>query len=118
LALAGGFVALGTVVETVAAYIAVMAAIGFFAASSAPVAYTRAVNAVFDRSRGLALGFTQVGIGVAAMIVPPILAIVVAERGWNTGYLALAAIAALGVIPALALPGRNEPVIRQASDGS
>lgn len=118
LALAAGFVALGTVVETVPAYIGAMAAIGFFAACSAPVAYTRAVNAVFDRSRGLALGFTQVGIGVAAMVVPPILAVVVAERGWNTGYLALAAIAALGVVPALALPGRNEAVARPASDGA
>ena len=118
LALAAGFVALGTVVETVPAYIGAMAAIGFFAACSAPVAYTRAVNAVFDRSRGLALGFTQVGIGVAAMVVPPILAVVVAERGWNTGYLALAAIAALGVVPALALPGRNEAVARPTSDGA
>lgn len=118
LALSGGFLALGTVVETVPMYIATMAAIGFFAACSAPVAYTRAVNAVFDRSRGLALGFTQVGIGVAAMVVPPILAMIVAERGWTTGYAALAVIAALGVVPALALPSRNEAAARPAGDGS
>ena len=83
-----------------------MAAIGFFAACSAPVAYTRAVNAAFDRSRGLALGFTQVGIGVAAMVdsARP-------RRRRRRARLAepatslLALIAALGVIPALALPG-------------
>ena len=106
-ALATGFLALGTVVDTVPAYIAVMAGIGFFAACSAPVAYTRAVNAAFNRSRGLALGLTQVGIGVAAMVVPPVLAGVVADRGWVAGYLTLALIAACGTIPALALPGRN-----------
>lgn len=102
-----GFAALGTLVDDVPAYLAVMAAIGFLAACSSPVAYTRAVNEAFDRSRGLALGFTQVGIGVAAMAIPPILARVVAERGWHTGYLLLALIAAVGVIPALALPGRS-----------
>jgi len=117
LALAAGFAALGTAVETVPAYIGVMAAIGFFAACSAPVAYARAVNAVFDRSRGLALGLTQMGVGVAAMVVPPVLALVVAEHGWQTGYLALAAIAALGIIPALALRGGNEAVTRPASNG-
>ena len=104
LALSGGFLALGTVVRSVSGYMVVMALIGFFAACSAPVAYTRAVNAAFDRSRGLALGFTQLGIGVAAMIVPPVLAGVVAGSGWQSGYRVLAAIALAGVVPALCLP--------------
>ena len=63
-ALSLGFAALGTLVDSVPAYLVVMAAIGFLAACSSPVAYTRAVNAVFDRSRGLALGFTQIGLRV------------------------------------------------------
>jgi MFS family permease len=115
LALSAGFAALGTMVESVPGYVAVMAAIGFFAACSAPVAYTRAVNAEFDRSRGLALGFTQVGIGVTAMVVPPFLAGVVVQSGWQAGYLALAAIAALGVLPALALPAAKGVVAKAAS---
>lgn len=114
--LAIGFALLGTAVDSVPSYLAVMAGIGFFAACSAPVAYTRAVNAVFDRSRGLALGFTQVGIGVAAMTVPPILAGVVAARGWSAGYLALALMAAVGIVPALALPGRGGAMANAASD--
>ncbi|MBU0794233.1 MAG: MFS transporter [Alphaproteobacteria bacterium] len=107
LALSGGFVLLGTVVHSVASYMSVMAGIGLLAACSSPVAYTRAVNAVFDRSRGLALGLTQVGIGISAAIVPPVLAIVVAERGWQAGYLTLAIIAAFGIVPALSLPDRR-----------
>ncbi|WP_242098593.1 MFS transporter [Sphingomonas sp. CROZ-RG-20F-R02-07] len=107
-ALSAGFVLLGSV-SSVAGYMAVMAGIGFFAACSTPVAYTRAVNAVFDRSRGLALGFTQLAIGVAAMVVPPILAGVVATQGWRVGYHGLAAIALAGIVPALALPGKPGP---------
>lgn len=102
--LAVGFFLLGTVVSSVPAYIAIMAGIGFFAACSAPVAHTRAVNAVFDRSRGLALGFTQLGIGIAAMVVPPALAAVVVARGWQAGYLVLGVVALLGIVPALTLP--------------
>lgn len=108
LSLSAGFFALGTIVSSVPAYMAAMAAIGFFAACSTPVAYTRAVNARFERSRGLALGFTQLGIGVAAMIVPPVLAGVVAASGWQTGYLVLSAIALVGILPARSLPtGRS-----------
>ncbi|UUR09362.1 MFS transporter [Sphingomonas glaciei] len=109
LGLALGFALLGTAVHSVAAYMLVMTGIGFIAAASSPVAHTRAVNAVFVRSRGLALGLTQLGIGLAAMIVPPVVAAVIIGYGWQAGYLALAAIAAFGVIPAAALPsGRNE----------
>jgi MFS family permease len=107
-ALSIGFLLLGTVVSSVPAYMAVMAAIGFFAACSSPVAYTRAVNTLFDRARGLALGLTQLGIGIAAMVVPPVLAGVVASRGWQAGYLAIGMVALAGIIPALSLPtGRS-----------
>lgn len=108
-ALAAGFLFLGSGVASVPAYMAGMAGIGLLAAGSSPVAYTRAVNAKFDKSRGIALGFTQLGIGVAAMIVPPVLAGIVATQGWQTGYHVLAAIALAGVIPAVALPaGRSD----------
>ncbi len=105
-ALSAGFAALGTVVTSSATFMLVMAAIGLFAATSAPVAYTRAVNAAFDRGRGLALGFTQVGIGLSAMLVPPVLTQVIATRGWQQGYLLLAGLALIGVVPALLLPNR------------
>jgi len=107
LALALGFLGLAQV-RTVPAYIAVMIGIGLFASLSSPVPYTRAVAAAFERSRGLALGLTQTGIGLAAALVPPFIAIQIAQQGWQTGYLALAGIAALGVLPAMLLP-RHEP---------
>ena len=119
LSLSLGFFLLGSAVASVPAYMAVMAGIGLLAACSAPVAYTRAVNERFDRQRGLALGFTQMGIGVASMVVPPVLAAVIATRGWRSGYHVLAVIALAGTIPALAMPtkGGREPA-RDPSDAS
>jgi hypothetical protein len=67
--LAAGFFALSRT-QSVAFYVVVLAAIGFCASLSAPVAHTRAVAARFARRRGLALGITQVGIGLAAALVP------------------------------------------------
>ena len=117
LALSFGFILLGNAVASVPAYMAVMAAIGLFAACSAPVAYTRAVNERFDRQRGLALGFTQLGIGVAAMVVPPLIAAVIATRGWQSGYHVLAVIALAGTIPALAMPAeRRREAARETID--
>lgn len=107
-ALAAGF-ALLSQVRSVAAYIGVMILIGALAAPSAPVPFTRAVAAAFQRSRGLALGFVQVGIGLAAALLPPLIAAQIAQHGWRSGFLALAGIAALGLLPALfGLPGRKD----------
>ncbi|HTM96172.1 MAG TPA: MFS transporter [Croceibacterium sp.] len=107
LALALGFVALSRV-ESVAAYGVVLVLIGLFAASSAPVPHTRAVAGAFARSRGLALGLTQVGIGLSAALVPPIVAVQVAHHGWRSGFLILAGLAAVAIIPILfGLPGRS-----------
>lgn len=106
LALACGFVALSRV-ESVAAYVLVMILTGLVAASSAPVPHTRAVAGAFKRARGLALGLTQVGIGLAAAVVPPVVAAHVGQNGWRSGLLVLAGMAAFAVVPILfGLPGR------------
>ena len=112
-----GFLALSQV-QSVLAYAAVMLLIGLLTGSSTPVPYTRAVSAAFNRARGLALGFTQVGIGVAAALVPPFIALLIAQSGWRAGFLALALIAAIGILPALlGLPGRPKIAEAPASDG-
>ncbi|HYD04736.1 MAG TPA: MFS transporter, partial [Reyranella sp.] len=65
LALSAGFATLSQV-RSVWAYILAMALIGLLAAPSSPVPFMRAVTDAFRRSRGLALGITQAGIGIAA----------------------------------------------------
>jgi len=107
--LATGFLALSRV-GSVAAYAAVLVAIGFCASLSSPVAHTRAVAGAFGRQRGLALGITQVGIGLAAALVPPLVASQIAADGWRSGFLLLAGLAISGILPILfGLPGRGAP---------
>jgi len=101
IALAIGFIALGTLTVSVSIYVAIMAAIGLFASASSPVGYTRAVNGVFDKARGLALGLTQLGVGLAGAIIPPILGGVIIAHGWRVGFFFLAGLALLGTLPSL-----------------
>ncbi|MEO6151608.1 MAG: MFS transporter [Croceibacterium sp.] len=110
--LSGGFLALSRV-QSVTGYVAVLILIGFLASLSSPVAHTRAVAERFTQRRGLALGITQVGIGLAAALVPPIVAAQIGSGGWRSGFLLLAGLAAAGVVPAvLGLPGKRAGIHR------
>ena len=101
--LALAFLALGLLTSSVATYMLLTSLVGALGAASAPVPFSRAVSAAFDRSRGLALGFTQMGIGVAAAVFPPLVSAVIAGAGWRSGYFLLACLALLGLVPAFAL---------------
>ena len=68
----------------------VMALVGM---GTSPVTYTRLINQRFDRARGLALGITLAGTGIAALSLPGFLAWVTAEHGMTGGYVALALLA-------------------------
>lgn len=101
LGLATGFVVLGTIVHSVPAYLAAMALMGFFGAGSGPISFTRAVSSWFDRARGLALGITMMGMGLAGAIVPVVTSSLIAVHGWQSAYLALAGAAVAGALPTL-----------------
>jgi predicted MFS family arabinose efflux permease len=62
---------------------------GIFGGGTGALAYTRPVVANFNRQRGLALGVATAGTSVAALIIPSILALVVASYGWRAGYYVL-----------------------------
>ncbi|GAB3091167.1 MFS transporter [Aestuariicella hydrocarbonica] len=116
LGLAVGFFAMGTVVHTVPAYLATMGLIGFFGASSGPIAFARAVSSWFDQARGLALGIAMMGMGLGGAIIPITIGRVIDIYGWQNGYLVLAAMAALGILPTLlfvseAPPPKNESLV-------
>lgn len=98
--LAGGFIALSQV-GSLAMYLVLMIAIGLLASGSTPVAHTRAVASSFERSRGLAFGITQMGIGLSAALVPPLVGSVIAAEGWRAGFYLLAGLAAVGIVPIL-----------------
>ena len=57
--------------------------------AATPLGFTRAVNAWFDKNRGLALGLSLTSTGVAAFFMPKYLIPYVAEHGWRAGYFIL-----------------------------
>lgn len=93
-------------VNSVETYAIAMLFTGLFAAASSPIAHTRAVVAKFRRARGLALGLTQLGIGLSAALIPPLISSLLASNGWRTAFVALAVLSLLGILPALGLSGR------------
>ncbi len=67
-----------------------------------------AVTKWFERSRGLAVGITQGGIGVGTFILSPLAAFLITKYGWQSTYVILGFIALLVLIPA-ALIIRDNP---------
>jgi MFS family permease len=64
-----------------------------------PIVWTYAVNTWFQRNRGFALSLTLTGTGVASMLAPVGVNALIANYGWQAGYLGLAAFVVVVVIP-------------------
>jgi len=79
-------------------------------AGTTPVIWTRAVAARFVAARGIALGLTLMGTGIAAILVPGLLGPIFVAHGWRAGSLAMAAAVALIALPTVALLFRDAPV--------
>ncbi len=96
-ALALGFVALSTMSGNFAHYLLIQVVMFAFAIASTPVSFTRSVNERFDAARGLALGLTLSGTGIAAFLAPPTVAAIIVEHGWRAAYLRMAVLVALAI---------------------
>ena len=79
--------------------------IGVCMASYAPISAT--VSRWFVEKRVLALGITSIGSAVGCMLLPPIIAHVIAGHGWRPAYMMLAIVVFITAVPALILLGRN-----------
>ncbi|MEG3152113.1 MFS transporter [Sphingomonas sp. ZT3P38] len=67
------------------------------------VVHGKLISSVFVRHRGLALGLATSGLSLTTILVPPLLAFVIAASGWRGGFLALAALTVLLALPAVLL---------------
>jgi len=81
-----GFFALALNSGSLVAFYATWLAISFLGCGTTPVVWTRAISTWFNRQRGLALGVTLCGTGVAALIAPLILGRLIVRYGWRAGY--------------------------------
>ncbi len=112
LALAAAFYAKSLLQGQFAAYAAIQILIAALGLASTPLAFTRVVNEHFEHSRGLALGITLAGTGIAATFAPPLVARVMDEFGWRAAYRALAVtvIVTAPIVIALLSVRRSRPI--------
>jgi len=75
------------------------ALIGILGAGTSPVVWTRAVSSWFINKRGLAFGITLMGTGLFATVGPIYVTLAIGEFGWRGGYLALAFVPIVFVLP-------------------
>jgi MFS family permease len=74
-----------------------------------PIVFGRIIVNWFDRRRGLALGITLSGVGLAGVVLPLLIQPLIDARGWRVGYLALSAVIVLLVWPVACFLVRDTP---------
>ncbi len=64
-----------------------------------PLTWTRAINERFDSARGLALGLTLLGTGLASIFGPTLIQALIDDGGWQAGYQGMAVFTVVIVLP-------------------
>lgn len=85
-ALGFAFAGLSFTTDNILSYYALWIFMAVVAAGTFPVTWTRAINTWFDGRRGLALGLTMMGTGIAASIGPVYAATLIENFGWRDAY--------------------------------
>jgi len=90
LGLSLAYVLLGMFVQSIATFVILAMLQAILGSASSPLAYTRAINAVFNKQRGLALCVALSGAGVAATFGPTLISNAIDAFGWRGAYYAMA----------------------------
>jgi len=90
LGLSLAYVLLGMFVQSIASFVMLAMLQAILGSASSPLAYTRAINAVFDKQRGLALGIALSGAGAAGTFGPSLVSSAIDAFGWRGAYYAMA----------------------------
>jgi predicted MFS family arabinose efflux permease len=92
-------------------FIAAFVMTGVLAAGQTPLSYSQIISSSFDRTRGLALAIGLSGMGLGAIVLPPLASGLAEVSGWRTAYAGLGAIVlVVGMIASLLIPaGRPQP---------
>ncbi len=81
----------------------------FFGLGTTSITWARPINAVFVRSRGLALSTALSTVTLTAAITPPLLNHVITTYGWRSGWFMLGAMAIVTACVALLMLPRVKP---------
>ena len=77
-----------------------------------PLAPLRMASTWFDRRLGLALGVVNLGPGLGAALVPAVIGAVIAAYGWRAGFVTLAAILLIIILPVVGRWLHENPAMR------
>lgn len=94
-----GVCSLALVTGQVATYYAAMLCLTLAAVGVLPVVWTRIINGVFQRQRGLALGLVLSGSGLTGIVLPRCTQALIDLLGWRGAWLGLAALPLLVALP-------------------
>lgn len=78
-------------------------ALALLSSGATPIVWTRAINRCFSRQRGIALGLSLSGTGLAAILAPWAIGLVIATYGWRFAYLVLAVVTLCIALPVVSL---------------
>ena len=84
------YVLLGLFVQSITTFVLLAMLQAVLGSASSPLAYTRAINTVFNKQRGLALGVALSGAGVAATFGPAFISKAIDAFGWRGAYFSMA----------------------------
>jgi len=87
--------------DNLASYYLAWAFMSILAAGTLPITWTKIVNTWFNRKRGLALGLTLAGTGIAATFGPAYVSLLISEFGWRLSYLILSLTIIIIAFPAV-----------------
>ena len=87
--------------DNLTSYYLAWAFMSVVAAGTLPITWTKVVNSWFDKRRGLALGLTLAGTGVAATFGPAYASWLISDFGWRLSYLILSLTLVIIAFPAV-----------------
>lgn len=88
------------------------------AAGTLPITWTTVVNSWFLRNRGLAIGMTMAGIGLAAALAPPYVQYLLEQFGWRGAYFGIGITALIIALPAVVWLFRMKPADTAPGDNA
>ena len=98
--LAAGFVALAVSTHgSLTLFLAIYFLIGLLGAGAGPLTYSRSVISWFVENRGLALGLSLAGAGLAGFILPNYVGQIILLYGWRSAYWGIAVLPVLIAFP-------------------
>jgi MFS family permease len=97
------FASLAMLTPRLAHFYVVFFLLGLVGNGTAYLGYSRAIATWFSRRRGLAFAVMLAGVGVGAMLLPPITQTLISNYGWRTAFRGIGAIAFIVGFPLAAL---------------